>query len=126
MHNLLSTSFSGRCRNVAPKVTHSLCFHTSDEFPCCTVLLYFPHFVLSCPWAISYPSINISAERLPVGIRMDCCLKIDSTTWPRISVAVHLFLLSYTPSAFHTSIPQIAQNTSVFLAVFKRSNEYNF
>lgn len=95
-------------------------------FPAGTALLYFPHFVLSCPWAISYPSINISAEWLPVGIRLDYCLKIDSAIWPHISVPVHLFLLSYSPSAFNTSTLQIAQNTSVFLAVFKRSNEYNF
>lgn len=31
-------------------------------FPTCTGLLYFPHFVISCPWAISYNFINISSE----------------------------------------------------------------
>lgn len=50
---------------------------------------------------------------------MDFCLKIDSTIWARISVPVHMFLLSYSPSVFNISILQIAQNTRVFLAVFK-------
>lgn len=72
-------------------------------------LLYFSYFIISCPWAVSYPLINISAQWLPVGISTDFCLKIDSTIWPHMSVLMHLFLLSYSPSVFNTLILQIAQ-----------------
>jgi len=120
-----SLDFSGM-GTLLPKLLIPFASTLQIIFPAGTVLLYSPHFVLSCPWAISHPSINISAEWLPVGISMDFCLKIDSTIWARISVPVHMFLLSYSPSVFNISILQIAQNTRVFLAVFKWSNEYNF
>lgn len=60
-------------------------------FPTSTGLLYFAHFVISCPWVISHNFINISPELLTTGISTDFCLKIDAAIWPHISILMHLF-----------------------------------
>lgn len=63
-----------------------------------TGLLYFAHFLISCPWVISHRFINILPELLPTGISTDFCLKIDAAIWPHVSILIHLFLLRYNPS----------------------------